>query len=489
MKDHSRNYRWLLLISSLVTLLFLVAAALRENYLAQWQFIQRAYRDILVKKAGDQRGREILENFRIELKQVSIPALDKTDRCITCHVGIDDPRMTDVAQPFRVHPGDIMEHHPVDRFGCTTCHHGQGPATNFRDAKAEDVYWPYPLLAGELPQSTCLACHDPQKLPTEQVSLLLEGMELYKQKSCGSCHELDGRGGGLGPQLDNEGAKTKHELILTHLDPPHTTWRWHQAHFRDPAAIVPASQMKNPTVTQREALALTVYMLALWERDVPESYLAPDKIEQKFRKLHPEPLSGEEVYQQYCFACHGDGSYGRWDKTFQRFIPAIRGPSLQATASTGYLETNIAQGRPGTVMPAWHAQAGGLMPEEIRAVVDYLRAGRPARVSSGRRLAPGDPNRGALLFAQNCAGCHAIGVAPALGNTTFQQAATDEFIIATIRRGRRNTVMPAFQAPGATGLTDSEIADLLAFIRTMGGQSGSKITKAEREDHQVGETP
>ena len=49
------------------------------------------------------------------------------------------------------------------------------------------------------------------------------------------------------------------------------------------------SLMRNPTVTQRGALALTVYMLSQWNRDVPESYLAPDKIEQKYRALHPVP--------------------------------------------------------------------------------------------------------------------------------------------------------------------------------------------------------
>ncbi len=494
MKDPSRLYRWLLLVSSLVTLVFLVGAALWENYLSQWQFIQRAYREILEEKATDAQGRKILENFRIEFRQVSVPALGAVDRCVTCHAGIDDPRMTDVRQPFRIHPGDFLVHHPVDRFGCTVCHHGQGAATNFQDAKAEDAYWPYPLLTAELTQASCLSCHDPQRLPREQVALLREGMELYEQKSCGSCHELNGRGGSLGPALDGEGSKTKHELVLTNLEPPHTTWRWHQAHFRDPGAIVPGSLMKNPTVTQQQALALSVYMLALQERDVPESYLAPDKIDEMYAGLHPEPLGGEEVYRRYCVACHGTGRYGRWDKTFHRFIPAIRGPSLLATASPEYLQVNIAQGRPGTEMPAWREQAGGLLPEEIRALVDYLRTGRRARVSSGSRLARGDPNRGAVLFAQNCAGCHGLGgrggVAPELANPIFQQTASDDFIVTTIRHGRQNTAMPTFQRPGASGLTDQEIADLLAHIRALGEEpGGSEALKAEHEPPQAGEAP
>ncbi len=485
MRDPSRGYRWVLLLASLVTLVFLVAAAVRENYLAEWQQVQRQYRGLLAEKATDERGRELLANFRLELKQVNIPALGATDRCLTCHNGIDDPRMTDVAQPHAVHPGDILEKHPVDRFGCTVCHQGQGPATTFRDAKAEDVYWDYPLLTAELTQSSCLACHDARQLPPGQAALLLHGMKLYEEKSCGSCHKLDGRGGALGPDLSNEGAKTKHQLIMANLKPPHTTWRWHQAHFRDPGGVVPDSPMKNPTVTQQEALALTVYMLALRPRDLPESYLAPDKIEQKFRALHPQPLAGEQLYRQYCFACHGDGTYGRWDKTFSRFIPAIRGPGLRSVASARYLRANIAQGRPETLMPGWEAQAGGLLPEEVTALVEHLQPGVPLQPQNATGIEAGDPARGSVLFAQNCAACHGPagrgGVAPELGNPVFQQSATDEFIVTTIRSGRPRTAMPAFERPDAPALSDQDIGDLLTFVRTLGGATPRRNQQARSD--------
>ena len=492
MKDPSRLFRWTLLLSSLLTIGYLIAAALHENVLAQWILVQNDYREILQVKATDDRGRELLRNFRREIKQVSIPALGAVDRCVTCHNGIDDPRMTDVPRPHQAHPGDVLKNHSVDRYGCTVCHQGQGAATNFVDAKADDVAWDYPLLSRELTQSSCLSCHDANKLKTiapQQVALLTEGIRLYQERSCASCHKIGRRGGALGPPLDNEGAKTKHQLILTNLKPPHTTWNWHMAHFRDPAGIVPASQMKNPTVTNQESLALTVYMLSLRQRDVPESYLAPDKIEQKARALHPEPQTGEQVYRQNCFACHGDGMYGRWDKTFKRFIPAIRGPSLQATADRRYLETNVAKGRPGTQMPAWEKQAGGLLPAEITALANFLltpTAGQaehvPVSVSSP--VARGDAQRGEKLFLRNCAGCHGMaghgGVAPELDNSTFQQAATDSFIVTTIRNGRRGTAMPSFQpgvahlnANGALGFSDDDLGDLLAFVRSL-GQRGTK---------------
>ncbi len=478
MRDPSRIYRWTLLLASLLTIGYLVAAAVRENYLAEWQSVQRTYRDLLETRATDERGRELARNFRLELKQVSLPGLATVDRCVTCHNGIDDPRMTDVPNPHAVHPGNILQHHPVDRFGCTVCHQGQGPATSFPDAKAENAFWDYPLLPPDLTQSSCLTCHDVQRLPAAQVSLVQEGMKLYEEKSCASCHKIAGRGGILGPALDNEGLKTKHQLTMAKLDPPHTTWRWQQAHFRDPAAIVAGSQMKNPTVTERQARALTAYMLSLRKRDVPESYLAPDKIEQKFRALHPAPLTGDQSYRQFCQACHSDGSYGLWDRKFKRFIPAIRGASLLAVASREYLEANIQHGRPGTQMPGWGKQAGGLSAQEITALVDYLKAAAPAAAAITRTLSRGNAERGASLFLRNCAGCHGAGgrggAAPEIGHPVFQQAATDSLIVHTIRQGRSDTAMPAFQPPGAAGLTDAEISDLLAYLRSVGQPHGAQ---------------
>jgi mono/diheme cytochrome c family protein len=483
--DPSRKYRWLLLGTSLLTIGYLVAAAVRENFLAEWYRLQQQYQAILQAKATDERGRAIARDFRIELKQISLPQLKAVDRCVSCHNGIDDPRMTDVPLPHARHPGDILKNHPADRFGCTVCHQGQGQATTFHDAMGVDTAWDYPLLDHNLTQASCLACHDVEKLPREEVSLLVEGKELYQEESCGGCHRLGGRGGAMGPVLDNEGAKTKHQFILTNLKPPYTAWDWHKAHFRDPAGVVDASQMKNPALSGPQILALTVYMIAQRQRDVPESYLAPDKLEEKVRKLHPQPLTGPQVYQQYCLACHGEGSYGRWDKTFKRFVPGIRGVSLQATADRAYLEAQVINGRPGTQMPAWGKQAGGLLPEEVIAVLDFIQPPESRRAQGSTikiaTIPPrGDASRGEALFSAYCSGCHGVaghgGIAPEIANPVFQKAASDEFIITTIRSGRRNTAMASFQpqVPGASGFSDSQLGDLLAFIRTLGRpQSGT----------------
>ena len=51
-----------------------------------------------------------------------------------------------------------------------------------------------------------------------------------------------------------------------------------------------------------------------------------------------------------------------------------------------------------------------------------------------------------------------------------EQAASDEFIVTTIRNGRKGTAMPSFQpqVPGAAGFTDADLGNLLAFVRELG---------------------
>jgi len=116
-------------------------------------------------------------------------------------------------------------------------------------------------------------------------------------------------------------------------------------------------------------------------------------------------------------------------------------------------------------------------------VIEYLRSGAS---SAGALAVPdmtalrlhGDATNGLSLFLRNCAGCHGMngraGMAPEIGNPVFQQAATDEFIIRTIRKGRIGTAMPAFQSSEAPAFSDQNIADVLAYLRTLGEAKGQK---------------
>ena len=81
------------------------------------------------------------------------------------------------------------------------------------------------------------------------------------------------------------------------------------------------------------------------------------------------------------------------------------------------------------------------------------------------------------------------GMTPEIGNPVFQPAATDDFIIHTIRNGRLATAMPAFQRPEAPALSDQDIADVLAYLRTLGEPSGPKAVAHATSGTPPGGTP
>jgi mono/diheme cytochrome c family protein len=465
--------RWVkiaLLTASAVTLVFLAAAMLRENFFTEWRGRQRHYRQMLLA-SDDERQQQLGQAFQIELRQIDLPALATVDRCVTCHVGIDNPAMADAPKPYRAHSGDYLKWHPVEKYGCTVCHRGQGAATTFHAATAVDEFWDYPVLPVHLTQASCGACHSADSpLTAKHAPRLAEGRQLFLDRGCQSCHKVGGIGGQLGPALDGEGLKIKHQLPMAHVQGEHTLANWLGRHFDNPQQIVAGSRMRPPRLTRSENEALTMYMLSLQNRDWSQQYMPADRVAAWNGDLHEKMTDAAVLYNRYCVNCHGDGTYGKWDVFFGRFVPAIRGPGLRAVADSEYLRTAIEQGRPGTLMPAWGKQAGGLTDKQIAALVAYLEAG-DSRPPQQLRPAPtlaanGNPVRGGELFTQYCAGCHSK-LAPSLGNPVFQKSISDRFIALTIVNGRADTAMPAFQRPGAASLSDDEVRDLVAHVRSL----------------------
>jgi mono/diheme cytochrome c family protein len=467
-----RGVKIALIAGSGVTLAFLIAAMVRENFLTPWRYHQRKYQAMLAG-SPDERQRKLGESFNIEIRQVDLPQLGTTDRCVSCHVGMDNPAMAGKPQPYSPHSGDYLQHHPLNKYGCTICHRGQGAATNFHEAKATDVFWDYPLLPARLTQASCGTCHAADSpLMAKQAPALALGRQLFVDRGCQSCHKLDGVGGQLGPALDGEGQKIKHQLPMAHVHGDHTLPNWLEQHFANPQAIVPGSQMRPPRLTPAEKEALTIYMLSLSKRDLPQTYIPPDWIASRDRELHQKEVDPAVLFRRYCASCHSDGTYGMWDPFFKRFNPAVRGPGLRGFADRDYLRTALEQGRPGTLMPGWHKSAGGLTDEQIGKLVEYLVEGDMRPPQPRRTLTPlvgGDGKRGGELFTQLCAGCHGANkLAPTLSNPVFQKSASDDLIVQTIRNGRKDTAMAAFQREGAAGLTDDEVRDLLAYLRSLG---------------------
>src|SRR5207253_2806593 len=56
----------------------------------------------------------------------------RVDRCMSCHAGINKAGFEDQPNPWKTHPRRelYLGKHPPEKFGCTPCHGGQGPAVN-----------------------------------------------------------------------------------------------------------------------------------------------------------------------------------------------------------------------------------------------------------------------------------------------------------------------------------------------------------------------
>ncbi|MCH9021157.1 MAG: c-type cytochrome [Planctomycetes bacterium] len=464
-----RRVKWWLLITSVLTLAVLVTAMLRENVFAQWRFVRQKYSQILNEKATDPRGKAIAEQFEIRIVQNVLPELGTIDRCITCHPGIDDPRMVDQDQPFRTHPGSYLTDHPPEKFGCTVCHRGQGRALVFEEAKADGFHWDYPLLPLEHVTAECSRCHNP--LP-KMAEPLADGQRLYTKFGCGGCHKIKGVGGVLGPDLSDQGQKIKQQFPFAHIAGEHNVTNWLYEHFLDPAGVVPESQMPRQEITQHEARDLTTYMLSLrLEPRLTYSYLPPAK---RPAEWTAKP-SGKNLYMRYCSACHGAQGEGiRYPQ--MAAYPAIGNTDFLALASDDFLRSTIQHGRTERRMPAWGQKEGGLADEDINAIMAHLRTlgGNVKPIPDDRppRWANGQLAVGENLFKAQCASCHGPqgqGLeGPSLSHPNLLKYATDTYLFETVKRGRTGTTMPAFGKPSTLRptLTDTQIESLITFIRT-----------------------
>jgi mono/diheme cytochrome c family protein len=118
----------------------------------------------------------------------------------------------------------------------------------------------------------------------------MAGRRLFGEKGCLGCHSVGGKGGNLGPALD--------EVAKRH-DPA-----WIIAHFRNPQAITPDSVMPQFNFTEQETRALTEFLLSLADTNVIGFLRIPGAVSPVER--------GKGVYKKFgCAGCHGaDGQGG-----------------------------------------------------------------------------------------------------------------------------------------------------------------------------------
>ncbi|HET6422347.1 MAG TPA: c-type cytochrome [Planctomycetaceae bacterium] len=173
---------------------------------------------------------------RLEIDLGGLTKVQRFDRCRTCHLSIDSVDVgTNPAfphgsgekgsgtfeHPYASHPRlDLFltssSPHPLPKFGCTSCHSGQGSGTSFQNASHtpnhpgimhewehdykwfDNHFWEHPMHPKRFEESGCIKCHvnvvelghSPKYGKT--APKVVRGYELVKTYGCFGCHEING---------------------------------------------------------------------------------------------------------------------------------------------------------------------------------------------------------------------------------------------------------------------------------------------------------
>jgi cytochrome c2 len=138
--------------------------------------------------------------------QISVNAYNIVDRCEVCHAGIREPldikpaSMKDahgnedtMSRAFVSHPNkEILQLHNPEKFGCASCHWGNGRATTTEEkGHGRHRFWLWPMFEKENTEAGCQQCHARDRV-TQGAETLNLGRDLFAQRGCMGCHRYEG---------------------------------------------------------------------------------------------------------------------------------------------------------------------------------------------------------------------------------------------------------------------------------------------------------
>lgn len=311
-----------LYVLGIVLLLLTGWVFFRENR-TDWSDYQAEFRDLVAEKFGEERADQIPTG----IQQIWVKDLDRVDRCITCHQAVEWKGLENAPHPYRTHPKEILEKHPLSAYGCSSCHGGQGFSTTLPDAHGDVEHWEEPLLGKEisgtylvkdskaLMQMNCNACHryDRETKGMETINL---AKKLVQEKNCRACHTINGRGGVIGPDLTFAGDKPTEQFDYSRLSGKHSVFAWQVAHLQNPKMVSPDTVMPNFGLSTQDAQALSLLVMSWRRNTIPAHYISgvqlrdvptQEEIDKEKRMLEGE---GAFFVKNSCFICHSVSSFG-----------------------------------------------------------------------------------------------------------------------------------------------------------------------------------
>jgi len=483
MNEEKYTYRvqWLVLIGAALLLLLLLGAWIIEGLGQEWKTAQKEYGRILQEQsAADETPREAPEQG---IFQADLGHFKRSARCISCHQGLENPGMKGVPQPHTLHPGTYLQDHPMQDYGCTMCHGGQPGALSMEEAhgRLPETHWPFPLLEQPYIQSSCGKCHlavfsdvaVEDQIPgksgaREGMEVFLAGKEIFSTEGCLGCHQARGVGGILGPDLTEQGEKTKHEYSFQNIRGEQSVSNWLKEHFRDPEMVSPGSQMLRIDLDEDGLNALATFVMGMAKPEIPFEYFSMATLNEFKGKR--EFMEGQKGFSYLCSACHGKNGEGKDYQSFSTGIPAIGHIDFLRVASREYIRFTLEKGRSLRQMGSWTGRISGMQAEELDDITSFLKERYYRSDAEVLTLRGGDDGEGLLLFEQYCKACHGEAgsgdVAVALKQEGLLSRAGNDFLILTLLKGRGNTAMP-----GWSHLENEQLADLLALLASWRNKS------------------
>ena len=310
-------------------------------------------------------------------------------------------------------------------------------------------------VTSPVPESVAAAESGASGAPTSAA----RGENLIQQYACLSCHKLDGKDGGISPDLSYEG--------LLHDGP------WLMDHFQNPRSRVPDSNMPAFGLPKDDFQSMTAYLLT--------------------RVTPPSATTPAETYKALCARCHGENGDGKGVNAIY-LDPAPRDLTLaefMANKPHDRFISSIKIGVPGTSMPPW---GNALSDDQVNGVFNYVWATyvkEKPRTLKPRNVPQVNPvtysqqsvDRGETIFLARCTGCHgkkADGHGPNspdisprprnLRNFAFINSVSDHRLFESITYGVEGTAMPSWLD---YGLQQNDVGDILNYIHSLNKTASS----------------
>jgi mono/diheme cytochrome c family protein len=250
-----------------------------------------------VDNAQEKYEKQRKKRPELQVHQVHLKDINKADRCMTCHVGINKEESVSEEQPYAGHPMRevYLGNHPPENFGCMLCHEGQARSnTGVEEAHGEVEFWLTPMHRGKAAQSSCIRCHD-KSVELAGGEEIWKGLRLFEELGCYGCHETEGFGKNkdrmIGPDLTEIRSKVNPEWLVPWL--------------RGPKKFRPAARMPNFRLEEEDAKAIASY---LWQNSLNTDLPAKRDYRGAQGEFDEEMIEeGAYIFESVgCLACHSD---------------------------------------------------------------------------------------------------------------------------------------------------------------------------------------